>query len=90
MAGCAVKHFRVVVAAADAFLDHAFKGHGMHATTMGASHLVIVTYLGRIDRLEELCIEYGHFVGAFLWARAFRSAFRSTFEEQRRTVLGEW
>mmetsp|Transcript_22819 Transcript_22819/g.59614 ORF Transcript_22819/g.59614 Transcript_22819/m.59614 type:complete len:304 (+) Transcript_22819:387-1298(+) len=43
MAGCAPKHFRVVVAAVEAVLESEFGFHGVHATTMGATPCVIVS-----------------------------------------------
>jgi len=42
MAGCRPVHFRLVVAAAEAALDPAFGLHGVHATTQGASPVLVV------------------------------------------------
>jgi len=42
MAGCLPVHFRLVLAAMEAVLDERFNIHGVNATTMGASPIVIV------------------------------------------------
>lgn len=43
MAGCAPKHFSVVLAAVEAALTPEFNFHGSHATTMGATPCVLVS-----------------------------------------------
>ena len=42
MAGCKPRHLRVVIAAVQAMLDPDFSLHGLHATTMGATPLIVV------------------------------------------------
>lgn len=42
MAGCRPVHFRLAIAAAEAVLDPAFGLHGVHATTQGASPVMVV------------------------------------------------
>ena len=45
LAGCAPRHFRVALAAVEAMLDPVFGLHGNHATTMGATPLVVASPL---------------------------------------------
>mmetsp|Transcript_7320 Transcript_7320/g.16587 ORF Transcript_7320/g.16587 Transcript_7320/m.16587 type:complete len:412 (+) Transcript_7320:1-1236(+) len=47
MAGCTPEMFRVVIAAVKAMLDPTFGLHGVHATTMGATPVVVVNGKGR-------------------------------------------
>ena len=42
MAGCQPKHLRIVIAAVQAMLDPELNLHGLHATTMGATPLIVV------------------------------------------------
>ena len=42
MAGCTPVHFRVVVSAAEAFLEEAYGLHGTASTTQGASQFLVV------------------------------------------------
>ena len=42
MAGCEPKHLRIVIAAVQAMLDPEINLHGLHATTMGATPLIVV------------------------------------------------
>lgn len=49
MAGCAPKHFPVVLAAVECILDEKFNLHGISATTMGATPVLLVSGPSRHD-----------------------------------------
>ena len=49
MAGCEPRHLRIVLAAVEAMLAEPFNLHGVHATTMGATPVVIVNGPARVD-----------------------------------------
>eukprot|EP00939_MAST-03C_sp_MAST-3C-sp1_P001802 g1802.t1 len=55
MAGCEPKHLRVVIAAVRAALDPVFSLHGVHATTMGATPLIVVNGKRLIDSAALNC-----------------------------------
>lgn len=56
MAGCAPPHLRIVIAAVEAMLSEQFNLHGVHATTMGATPVVLVNGPAR----EEAGLNSGH------------------------------
>merc|ERR550514_1314255 len=56
MAGCAPQHFRVVVAAAEAFLEESYGLHGHGVTTGGAAQFLVVNGPAR----DECGINYKH------------------------------
>lgn len=49
MAGCKPQHFRIVLAAVEAMLQEPFNLHGVHATTMGATPVVLVSGPARTE-----------------------------------------
>ena len=57
MAGCAPKHFAVVVAACECLVDKRFNLHGISATTMGATPCVVVS--GAACEQAEINVKHG-------------------------------
>jgi len=55
MAGCEPRHLRVVIAAVRAALDPQFSLHGVHATTMGATPLIVVNGKRLIESASLNC-----------------------------------
>jgi hypothetical protein len=59
LAGCQPCHLTIVIAAVRAMLDPAFNLHGVHATTMGATPMLIINGSNRIAQASHLNFKHG-------------------------------